>query len=457
MKKMNRLLKVTLAIAMVILTVGVCFSSILPAGLEDFFFGGQTLGILAMAVGAGVEGAGESTIGGISHESIEGLDTDIHEIDLEKTLVKVMPTSSPIDQIVREMGANRKALGIETGGWERGTRPILDKVTADAAASATSAIEIVVGNISMWTKQSTLLVHAVNGGSGTNIKPLVLYVYDTDPITNKLKCVAINPTATGGALVPAITEDTVIQRLGTANNEKDAQAIAFSVTPTNRTNYCQIFMGQVEVGVLEEMQKKKINIGFAEYKQQELWDFRRQIESAYLFGHKGMTNDPIKSKLIYTCDGAWNQVQKEFIAPTTITDDDFIDMTETVFDGQNGSDRKILFAGKTLLSDMMKSATYQKQLEANRTEMVFGLKFNLIETNYGELLVRRHELFVGNMVNQGIVLDPSFMVKERLEALHVKDLDLDGSGQSRVNAQRILETSCLYLENLPTHCKITRA
>ena len=451
MKKNNKLFRAVFAIAMIVLTVGACFSFMLPTDIADFLYGSGAMG-LAMA--AGVAGPGKAIEGAVTHETVEGAAEQIHEVDLDRLIVKVQPSAAIVDQIIREMGSFRKAKGIETGGWEVGTRAIKDTVSGAVAASATNNVEIPVTNPKMWTKQTMLFVHGINGGDA---KLLGLYIYEVDSLNSKIKCIAVNPTTTVGAIIPAIAQDTVLQRLGTANNERDAQAIAYSLLPSSRTNYCQTFIGQVEEGVIEGLQLKRVDLGFEVYKQQKLWDFRREIESSFLFGHKGQFDDPVENKTIYTCDGIWHQAEKSFELPTTITDADFIEMTEYAFANQNGSDRKILLAGSGLIADLLKTPTYSKQLESRNTEMVMGIKFNIIETNFGEILIKRHELFDGGLYRSGMILDPAFLVKEQLEHLKIEKLDLNKSGQARVDAERILETACPFLKNLPTHCKITRA
>lgn len=457
-KQTKKILGSVLFILSIVLVLGACFANFLPSELADFLFGGgSTLAIVGagVAINPDVDGAGSPVSGTPTVESVDAANPDIHEIDLDPLIVKIKPTSAPIDTIIREMGASRKALAIETGGWEIGTREILDTVAeATVATVATSVVAIKVGKIQMWTKNSTFFVHKLAGGNG---KFLGFFIYDIDFGASTIKCLCINPTGTAQApIVPAIPIDSTIQRLGSAVNERTAQAIAYSILPTARTNYCQLFMTQVEEGVVESLQKKKVDIGFDVYKEQTLWDFRREIESAFLFGQKGMFINPIDQKPVYTCDGLWNQIDKNYELPTSITDNKYIEMTERIFADQNGSERKILFGGNGLLKDIMSAATYSKQLDAKNVEMKFGIKFNVIETTFGELLVRPHQLFTGTMANSGIVIDPSFIVKEYLEPLTIQALDLDKTGNSRVNAERLLENACPFVKNLPTHCKISR-
>lgn len=468
MKKKSRLIiGASMLIFTLALILGFIYQNELPTMLATILYGDGG-GLLNIAI-AGGAGAAIVSGDGATHQTVEAASTNdpIHEDDLDRLIQQIKPTSAVIDQILRGMGQTRKSSGIKTGGWEIGTREIMDKVTTATTAVkvATSSnssmgartVDIVVDNIQMWTKNNTFFCHGIAGG---NAYALTFFVYDINYATNKLSCFVLNPTAevvsTDTVKIPIIAADTVLQRLGTAMNELDAQGMAFSMIPSSRTNYNQIFMTQVQEGVIESLQTKKVDVDFSLYKAQQLWDFRREMESAFLFGVKSQFTHPSTQKTMYTCDGIWNQVTKNYQMPATITDNHYIEMTEFIFADQNGSDTKIMLAGSTLIADMLKSLKYSKQLESQRVEMKYGIKFNVIETNFGELYIRKHELFKGDMSDHGIVIDPSFIVKEQFEKLQTKKLDLDDSGQSRVKAERIHETTCPFVANLPTHCKISR-
>lgn len=95
--------------------------------VSDVFFGEGGCS-LAMAV-AGVVGPGTSTEGGVTHQSTEEDNGELHELDLDKIVVKVRPSETPTDTIMRNMKNSRKTGSIQTGGFEIGTRDVEDKVT----------------------------------------------------------------------------------------------------------------------------------------------------------------------------------------------------------------------------------------------------------------------------------------------------------------------------------------
>lgn len=416
-----------------------------------FLFGHGGVSMCAAGAAAGMVGPGTSTEGGVTHQSTEEDNGEIHELDLDKVVVKVRPSETPMDTLMRELKNSRPTKSIQTGGWEIGTRDVEDKTTVELAGD-NDVQDITVGKKNMWIKDDTILVPGVSGGDG---KPLMLYVLGKDSTNSRLNVIAANPV---DGKIPAIPADSVLLRLGTAKSETDAQTTPFAMQPTPRYNFCQIHMCQVEESVVESLAKKKVALDFSTYKEQSMWDWKRAMEYTNLFGVKSVITNPVDNKLVYTSDGLWNQVDKvwEFDGSMAFDKARYVNMTKFIFADNNGSERKILFAGDDLIERMSDVKEFQQQIDPKNVEVLHGIRFQRIVTNFGELLVKSHKLFRGPYADSALVLDMSYITKDAYEALHTKELDLDGSGQKRVKAHRIIEHYCLYAENLPTHCKIRK-
>lgn len=417
--------------------------------LYAFLFGGS--GVSFAAVMAGVVGPGSMTEGGITHQSTEEDNGEIHDLDLDAIVVKVRPSETPMDTLMRELKNSRKTGSIKTGGWEVGTRDVEDKVTVELTGSS-DVHDITVGLKNMWMRDDTVLVPGVSGGDG---KPLMLFVLGKDNTNSRLNVVAANPV---DGKIPNIPANSVLLRLGNAKAETDAQTTPFALQPTPRYNFCQIHMCQVEESVVENLAKKKVAMDFSTYKEQTMWDWKRAMEYTNLFGVASVVTNPNDGKLVYTSDGLWNQVDKawEFDASKAFDKAAYVNMTKYVFSDNNGSERKILFAGDDLIERMSDVSEFQQQIKPENVEVVHGIRFQRIVTNFGELLVKSHKLFRGAFADSALVLDMSYITKDVYEPLHTKVLNLDESGQKRVMAHRMIEHYCLYAENLPTHCKIRR-
>jgi hypothetical protein len=301
----------------------------------------------------------------------------------------------------------------------------------------------------MWLPGDTLQVPSMTGADG---KPLTLYVIARGQDGASISVKAINGASNN---VPQIDAEAKIYRLGTAASETQAQAEVFAMNPSTRKNFCQIHMTQVEESVIHGLHDKKVEVDFGTYKEQALWDFKRAMELTNLFGVKGKTYNNA-GQLVYTSDGLWNQLTEEYqYNAAGLTDAEWVKMTRNIFEGNNGADRRILLAGPALLEAIATVPSYQKQLEAKNVEIVHGIRVNRIETNFGELLIKNMGvLFSGERASWGMVLDMGNIVKKVFEPLHTDVLNLDHSGQRRVNAVRIIENYCLFAENLPTHRKL---
>ena len=378
------------------------------------------------------------------------------EEDLDKQIVKIRPQDTPIDTFTRSIANNQPCKSWEAGGWEIGTRETRDTVKADVSASATS---IKVDNPDMWRPGDTFLVHGHSGandsgpkldGSGLPVQCLIKSISD-DTLTIQ------RAGATLSAAVPAIAEDDILVRLSPAVSELEASVEGFAIQPSTRKYFNQTHMTQVEESVIHALMKKKVAMDFGVYKEQTLWDFKRGMELSNLFGPGGLAKNA-KGELVHLATGLWWQMtqQSSVDYSDAMSDQDWNALGRALFEGNNGADRRLLFAGNGLLEQIANVKSYQKQLEAKNTEMVLGLRVFRIETPFGELLVKpMGSLFEGYYAKCGMVIDPNFVKKYVMEPLQTTQLDLNKTGQRRVdNAIRIHETYSLFLENLPCHRKI---
>ena len=411
----------------------------------SFLFAGAS-GTVITAEIVGVAGpAGGAAEGTLTSEDLG--DADLLDNDLDRLIVKVRPTDFPLDTFTRELKNTQRVRRSECGGYEVGTRDISDTVV-EAYVGGDDTINLKVGKKLMWQKSDTLIIPGIAGGDGN---PLMLYVAGKDSAASTLQVVAANPVA---GVIPAIAEDSGIIRLSKAMSETDAQTDAFSALPSPRINYCQIHMAQVEESVLAGLQKKLVNFDFSTQKEQAVWEMRRGMEFTNIFGTKSIITDPVTGKKVYTSAGVWNQVtnESEYDNTTAPTNKTFTAMAREIFDGNNGSDRRLLMAGSGFIEWLAQVPNYAKQVEAKNVEVVQGVKVLKIITDFGELLVRpMTNLFIGSFADNAIALDMSYIVKYVFETLQTKDLNLDASGQRRVTAQRLLENYALFVENLPVH------
>ena len=379
--------------------------------------------------------------------------------DLDKKIVLIRPQDTPIDTFTRSIANNVKSEAWEAGGWEIGTREVFDRLDS----AYTSGTTIAVQNPDMWKPGDTFLVHTIDGTTSEDTG--ILLDSNNLPVQGIVKAVSggnltVQRVGTLSAAFPSIADESIIQRLSPAVSELEASVEGFAIQPSDRKYYNQIHMCQVEESVIHALLKKKVAMDFSVYKEQTLWDFKRGMELCNLFGVGGLSKNA-KGELVHHSTGLWWQMNQQSTVDfsNAMTDQDWNSLGRAIFEGNNGADRRLLFAGNGLLEQIANVASYQKQLEAKNTELVLGLRVFKIETPFGELLVKpMGSLFEGYFSKCGMVIDPNFVKKYVMEPLTTTQLDLNKTGQRRVdNAVRIHETYSLFLENLPCHRRIVPA
>lgn len=378
--------------------------------------------------------------------------------DLDKKIVLIRPQDTPIDTFTRSIANNVKSEAWEAGGWEIGTRETTDRL--DSAYS--SGTTFTVKNPDMWKPGDTFLVHTV----GADPYPDTGVKYDSSdpaqPVAGIVQSISganltVKRIGSLSAAFPTIADESILQRLSPAVSELEASVEGYAIQPSSRQYYNQTHMTQVEESVIHSLLKKKVAMDFSVYKEQTLWDFKRGMEFCNIFGVGGLSKNA-KGELVHHSTGIWWQMTQQSTVDysAAMTDQDWNAIGKAIFEGNNGADRRLLFAGNDLLAQIANAKSYAKQLEAKSTELVLGLRVYKIETPFGELLVKpMNSLFEGYFSKCGMVIDPNFVKKYVMEPLQTTTLDLNKTGQRRVdNAVRIHETYSLFLENLPCHMKI---
>ena len=399
-----------------------------------------------------------TTVVGANAPSTTRVEASYIDDDLDKKIVMIRPQDTPIDTFTRSIANNESCKSWEAGGWEIGTREVVDQVDGAVNASATT---ITVDNADMWKPGDTFIVHSISGSDDAG--PLL------DGSSNPVQCLiksissstlTVQRVGALNAALPAIPDNSFLYRLSPAVSELEASVEGFAIQPSDRKYYNQTHMCQVEESVIHALLKKKVAMDFSVYKEQTLWDFKRGMELSNLFGVGGLSKNA-KGELVHVATGLWWQMTQQSTVDFTsaMDDQDWNSLGRAIFEGNNGADRRLLFAGNGLLEQIANVKSYQKQLEAQNTEMILGLRVFKIETPFGELLVKpMGSLFNGYFSKCGMVIDPNFVKKYVMEPLTTTQLDLNKTGQRRVdNAVRIHETYSLFLENLPCHRKIVPA
>lgn len=396
----------------------------------------------------------------VTTESLNTAASELLRPEISKLITKIRRDTYPLDTIMREMG---KVVKIESNEWKfysKDERGLKDTTNGAYAYAGALSAAIGVDAIQNWTTGDVGLFPGINGGDG---KKLRVMVSNVDVPNGKLILSPINGRDSAGTalgtLMPAVIDESHLVRIGNAHGELDAQTTPVEIAPYDTYNYAQVFMAQVEESLTAKKSLKEVDLNIMDYKEDAIIDMRAQAELAMLFGYPVKDfYDPVQRKKVNLVGGADYYITKakEYTKSAAITNAIFNAWAKYIFTGNNGSDKRLLFAGNSLLENMMNADVVQKQMVGNATEIVAGVRFKRIETAFGDLLIRRHQAFdeVYGYTSNGLVLDMQHIERGIFDPTEVKDLDLDSTGQKRVDAKRIRESWSMAFKNLDTHCWI---
>lgn len=378
--------------------------------------------------------------------------------DIEKAVMKYKPEATPIDQILR-IGKSTNVNAMEFGYYAVDSRPeSTELATAYAKSAQTSGrVQIDATNNDVFDLTDTILFPGTpcKGGVSQNLVCVVVGKSDD----GKLVVLALNgEDATNGEwkIMPSVKKGAKMVRMGRAAGELDVQSPMLETLPKRLTNYCQIFKMQIEEStLLEVIKNKEAKWNFSDLEENAIYELRKGMEKSFLFGIKSKIYDTNRKQNTWTTEGIWHQCTKEFHYSTDeFTQKSFVDLCKLAFTGNSGHNRRCLIAGSDFVSMVSKLDT-NRQLHGTDTEVVWGITWTKVVTNFGSLYLLHDEVFdqVG-MSGNGIIVDPEFLSKRIFKPMDKLDLDLVKSGQRNTNARVITEISGVVLKYPDAHVKI---
>jgi len=316
--------------------------------------------------------------------------------------------------------------------------------------------QITVSKPNIWQVDDNIFVNKVLGGDG---KELVLHIVKKET-GGKLSVIPVNPLAdTEASDIPAIAASTKLTRIGNAKAEKDAKTSPFGLMPFDSSNYTQIHMCQIEESMYEKMHNKEVQWDARDIQALSLFDLRRSMELTSLFGAKAKIFDPEGNDYKYMSGGITRFIKKGVqYTSGQIDDKTFNNWAKTIFVGNSGADLRYCFVGSDLMEELSNVPAIQKQLAANSTEVVYGITFSKVQTNFGNLLFKHHVLLNdAGWADKGVVVDMNNINKRVHQAMQTRKLNLKETGTSNVDAYVIEETFGLETRYADTHCIISKA
>ncbi len=376
--------------------------------------------------------------------------------DVSQFVTMIKPDDFALDTLIREVGQSEKATDLIVNFEEVVFRGHSDTMAAGFTASGGSAqsdkfVTITVSNPSLWLKTDTIYVPSILVSG----KPLQLRV-DSKNANGTLVVTSVNSV---NNVVPTIANSTPLYRGANSEGEKAAKGHNMTFIPGNRFNYCQRFTAQVDEGYIRSMLDTKSGFNYRDQNFIRMYDFRTSLAKAGYFGHKAIVPSLADGEDVFMTEGIYHQLTKQLDWTTAggITNNMWIDWTNTLFADNAGSSDRFMFAGRNLMAAIMKIADVQKQQTAENVEIVAGVKLQRVETGFGTIYLKHDKVFdaMGHTDN-GVVLDLAQIMKRPFMPLTSRPLKLREAGIENTNATFIEEIMCLETRYLDTHARVVR-
>lgn len=412
-------------------------------------------GVGTLVTGNGNPGSPES--GAMSVEAIADANANILRPEIRDKVVLIQPAATPLDTILRTLGNKKTSKSFEVRYYSSGVRDIKTTVSEAVAAVADTAVnkpagytfKIKLDNTDFCDDNETLYLPSIK----VDGQPLRLHVFERN--SGELTVMAINGSGTNHRDNPAIPATTEVIRVGNAMNELDAKCNPFGIIPEDSMNFIQIAMSSLTQGEYEKTAKKEIKFELDDIKEQVWYDFRRKRELQSLLSVKAKIYH--NSKPYYHTDGLIPQVMNSgrvvSLTKSKSVRENLIVLSNYVFNGNNGASSRFMFCGSGILDWIGTNIDFTKMMEAKNVEIVPGLKFNRIETQYGTLNVKFHPDFdnVG-MKENFLIIDPTNIDIYNRTPMRTRKIDNKATG-AELSEQFVLEEAfCVNAVNPDTHC-----
>jgi len=331
-------------------------------------------------------------------------------IDLHKQILLLDPSAAPLTTFTKSYrgGLQRERAVDPKFTWHNDHLETRNDQINNGAGYASGATSVVVDNGPRFAVDD--LVKVPRTGEVVQV---------TGISTNTLTIVR----AIGGTTAAALVDNDPVYVIGTAAEEGSRSQVARSENPTVVTNYTQIFKHSVEAsGTWLSSSNESTPHDFTHQARKAMMEHLIDIEGAFLFGGPGEATGPNGKKqrstggLLYfltsnntAAGGAWTIDEINTWLATLVT---------------YGSDRKVLFVGKTV-AGIFDTHSLNK-MQSRVGDDTFGVKIQLWQSNLGEFQIVHHKL-----LDRAGYSDTAIAVDFGQEALSYKYLNGDGPGGGR--------------------------
>jgi hypothetical protein len=404
--------------------------------------------LFGLAGGASSISLAVTSVGTIAEETYP---TDLFERDVDDIVVMYKPDRFPITTVANAMQSAKPCAQRKFEWVEVGYFPRQDATTGNITGGANAVETFAVADVAMWGIGDIVYIPTItHGAPATEFRGLVV---DRNIAGNTIDVKAI----TGDALVPAVPSATAIYRQSRGATATQAQADAQGSEGTTLWNYNQTFILQIEMEKLLKRMQRYMNDESVQH-DLALFDYRNSCEHAWLFGPRSKTYDPNKDDYVYTVGGIEHFAgQADTYTTGSINNAKWINLTKKMFAGNAGSQTRLVVGGADFIEEVLNTPSVEKQLASKETKVKLGIEISEVTTNYGKVWLKHHKGFdeMGR-AGDAFSLDMAHIRERILEPMEETELELDKTGQKRVDATRMIKTSTLQVRYPDTHMAIKK-
>ena len=380
--------------------------------------------------------------------------------EVDERIVKIRPSSTPLDQISRMVGA-RKAASMKVDYYSVDVKDgstLLSRTLRGLTLMQGESVDVPVENSAIFSETETILIPDLIVPDGT-YKGQSLVGYITAITDDTLSVIPVNlPANADGTDLGSLEKGSRIIRMGRAARELDVQTSQYVALPKKDYNFCQIFKCQVEESLYQRLSDKEVGWNFSDQEEVAIMDMRMGMEKSFIFGARARVAIGDTADEVLFTGGIWNQTDRTFnYSPSDLTDSFIIGLTRAAFTGRSGSTRKVLLAGSGLIQYISKLPAV-KVIAADEKETVWGIDFHLIVTKFGTLYVHHSEVFdLCGKEDSGMVIDPDYITKYTHVPFSAERISFRKQGVRNTEGVVLTEASCIVLRHPDSHIRIEPA
>lgn len=403
---------------------------------------------------------GQHAVGGPLTTSVTDQAGEILSNAIDRRIVRVRPSATPIDQLSRFIGSRRcgsmtvEYYTVDTRLNETVCTDDLSSVTIEPDDKGAWVLGVNVERASIFAPSDTVLIPDILAGSEK--QPLVGYIRSVNGSHISIVCLNVISKPGESVSYDVKSPKPSIVRMGRAASELDVQTEQFEALPMKRSNNCQIFKMQVEQSLLQRLSDKEVDWNFSDQEEAAIMDMRMGMEKNFIFGACAKFIHPEKNEYVYLTGGIWNQAGSEAkIAVTSeMKESDLINLCANVFTNNNGSKKKILIGGTKLIA-ALNNVNFVRSISGDGSLTKWGIRFREIVSNFGTLYVMHSDVFDQcHHENDGMIIDPDYITKYTHIPFCKEHIDLRKSGNRNSDAIVLTEASCIVLRHPQTHFRI---